>query len=444
MTTLVLNAKVVNEGSIFEGDVYISNGRIEKIDSNLQHIDASKVIDARGLHLLPGMIDDQVHFREPGLMHKADIATESAAAVAGGITSFMEMPNVLPPSINAEALSEKFMLASQKSIANYSFYLGANHHNIDDIKSVDVNRVCGVKVFMGASTGTLLVDDPIVLENIFKECPILIATHCEDSKLINQNYDRIASKYTGDIPMSEHPNIRNTEACYASSSFAVGLAKKFGSDLHVLHLTTAKELELFDSDPINKKKITAEACVHHLWFCDEDYSRLGSFIKCNPAIKSISDRAAIRQSVLDDVIDIIATDHAPHTREEKDNPYDKSPAGLPLVQHALLSLLELHNQGVFPLETIVRKISHNPAIRYKVKNRGFIREGFWADLVLVDLNAKTEVTDGNILYKCGWSPFENELFHSKIISTFVNGEEVYDGKKVQTRTRFSQELEFQR
>ncbi len=444
MTTLIVNARVVNRGTIADLDVLIKGGRIEKIGSDLQALSADKVVDARGCYLMPGMIDDQVHFREPGLTHKGEIATESAAAVAGGITSYMEMPNVMPPTVNADALANKFFLASQKSMANYSFYLGASHTNIDDIKSVDINRVCGVKVFMGASTGNLLVDDPIVLDAIFRECPILIATHCEDSKLIAKNYDIISRKYNSDIPMFEHPNIRDVDACYSSSSYAVDLAKKHGSNLHVLHLTTAKELSLFDVGPIEAKKITAEVCVHHLWFCDEDYTTLDSHIKCNPAIKSQTDRDALRAALLEDRIDIIATDHAPHTVAEKSNSYDEAPAGLPLVQHAMLSLLDLANQGIITLEEIVRKSSHNPALRYQVRDRGFIDEGFWADLVLVDLNGSTKVGKNNILYKCAWSPFENYIFGAKIMGTYVNGFEVYDGEEVKLGNRSAQELEFQR
>ena len=444
MTTLILNAKVVNRGVIADLDVFIKDGKIEKIDRDLQSLSADKIVDGRGCYLLPGMIDDQVHFREPGLTQKGEIATESAAAVAGGITSYMEMPNVMPPTVNAAALNNKFSRAAQKSLANYSFYLGASHTNIDDIKSVDINRICGVKVFMGASTGNLLVDDPKVLDAIFRECPILIATHCEDSKLIAKNYDAISSRYKSDIPMSEHPNIRDVSACYASSSYAVELAKKHGSDLHVLHLTTAKELSLFDVGPIEDKKITAEVCVHHLWFSQEDYAELGSLIKCNPAIKSKTDRAALRAAVSDDRIDIIATDHAPHTLAEKKNKYDNSPAGLPLVQHALLSLLDLYRQDIISLENIVCKASHNPAIRYKVCDRGFIDEGCWADLVLVDLNANTKVIGKDVLYKCGWSPFEGHCFGAKILGTYVNGEEVFDGDRVNLKSRPAQELEFRR
>ena len=444
MTTLILNAKVVNENSVKETDLLIKNGRIEELGSNLQHTKAAKVVDASGLFLLPGMIDDQVHFREPGLTHKAEIATESGAAVAGGITSFMEMPNVLPPTVNAPALEEKFLLASKKSVANYSFYLGASHENIEDIKRVDAARVCGVKVFMGASTGNLLVDDPKVLESIFQHSPILIATHCENSNLIKRNYARISRNYENGIPMSEHPNIRDVDACYASSSFAVDLAKRHGSNLHVLHLTTAKELSLFDKGPIDKKKITAEACVHHLWFTEDDYASLDSLIKCNPAIKSKDDRSALRKAISEEVIDIIATDHAPHTLEEKQKTYDDSPAGIPLVQHALLALLELCQQGVFSLETIVTKTSHNPARRYQISERGFIREGYWADLVLVDMRKNTKVSDEEVRYKCGWTPFKDVVFGAKIKATYINGEEVYDGSKVLTERRFAQELIFKR
>lgn len=443
-STLILNASVVNEGEQRTCDVLVKDGVITAIGSNLQHETADRVIDASGLHLLPGMIDDQVHFREPGLTHKGDIASESAAAVAGGITSYMEMPNVDPPTLNMEELDKKFARAAQRSVANYSFYLGASNHNIDEIRAVDPTRVCGVKVFMGASTGNLLVDDPEALDQIFRDCPILIATHCEDSRMIDANAERIGAQYDGMVPVEMHPVIRDEDACYASSFMAVELAKKHGSNLHVLHLTTEKELALFTAGDLADKRITAEACVHHLWFSDQDYPERGNRIKCNPAVKAQSDRDALREAVKNDVIDVIATDHAPHMLSEKEQLYTKAPAGLPLVEHALPMLLELYQQGVFTLEQVVQKACHNPAIRYQVANRGFIREGYAADLVLVDLNATQQIQDGSVRYKCGWTPFAGERFRARICQTFVNGEEVFDGTQVIANTGAAQELRFNR
>ncbi|WP_370280094.1 dihydroorotase [Pontibacterium sp.] len=443
-STLILNACVVNEGEQRTCDVLIKDGHIEAIGSDLQHEAADRVIDASGLHLLPGMIDDQVHFREPGLTHKGDIASESTAAVAGGITSYMEMPNVDPPTLNMDELGKKFARASQRSVANYSFYLGASNHNIDQIRAVDPTRVCGVKVFMGASTGNLLVDDPKALDLIFRDCPILIATHCEDSRMIDANAERISAQYGGKVPVEMHPVIRDVDACYASSSMAVELAKKHGSNLHVLHLTTEKELALFTAGNLADKRITAEACVHHLWFSDQDYPERGNRIKCNPAVKALSDRDALREAVRNDVIDVIATDHAPHLLSEKEQPYMQAPAGLPLVEHALPMLLELYQQGVFTLEQVVQKACHNPAIRYQVANRGFIREGYAADLVLVDLNATQQIQDGSVRYKCGWTPFTGERFRARICQTFVNGVEVFDGTQVIANTEAAQALSFNR
>ena len=443
-STLILNACVVNEGEQRTCDVLIKDGHIEAIGSDLQHEAADRVVDACGLHLLPGMIDDQVHFREPGLTHKGDIASESAAAVAGGITSYMEMPNVAPPTLNMDELGKKFARAAQRSVANYSFYLGASNHNIDQIRAVDPTRVCGVKVFMGASTGNLLVDDPKALDLIFRDCPILIATHCEDSWMIDANAERISAQYGGKVPVEMHPVIRDADACYASSSMAVELAKKHGSNLHVLHLTTEKELALFTAGNLADKRITAEACVHHLWFSDQDYSERGNRIKCNPAVKALSDRDALREAVRNDVIDVIATDHAPHLLSEKEQPYTQAPAGLPLVEHALPMLLELYQQGVFTLEQVVQKACHNPAIRYQVANRGFIREGYAADLVLVDLNATQQIQDGSVRYKCGWTPFTGERFRARICQTFVNGVEVFDGTQVIANTEAAQALSFHR
>ncbi len=443
-STLILNACVVNEGEQRTCDVLIKDGQIEAVGSNLQHKTADRVIDASGLHLLPGMIDDQVHFREPGLTHKGDIASESAAAVAGGITSYMEMPNVDPPTLDMDALERKFARAAQRSVANYSFYLGASNHNIDQIRAVDPTRVCGVKVFMGASTGNLLVDDPNALDLIFRDSPILIATHCEDSRMIDANAERISAQYGGEVPVEMHPLIRDVDACYASSAMAVALAQKHGSNLHVLHLTTAKELALFTAGDLADKRITAEACVHHLWFSDRDYPENGNRIKCNPAVKALSDRDALREAVRNDVIDVIATDHAPHLLSEKNQPYIQAPAGLPLVEHALAMLLELYHQGVFTLEQIVQKACHNPAIRYQVDQRGFIREGYAADLVLVDLNTEQQVEDESVRYKCGWTPFAGERFRARICHTFVNGIEVFDGSQVIANTDAAEALRFSR
>lgn len=418
---LLLNATLVNEGRIFQADVGIRDQRIATIAKDLSSHAAIQVMDATGLHLLPGMIDDQVHFREPGLTHKGDIATESAAAVAGGITTYMEMPNVNPLTINAQALEDKYQRAAGRSHANFAFYLGASNDNLEEIKNLDPQAACGVKVFMGASTGNMLVDNPEVLEGIFAHAPILVATHCEDSPMIQANEALAREKYGDDVPFSEHPYIRSEEACWKSSSFAVALAKKHGTRLHVLHITTAKELALFEPGALKGKRITAEACVHHLWFSEEDYARLGAQIKCNPAVKRKEDRDAILQAVAEGRIDIIATDHAPHTWEEKQGSYFKAPAGLPLVQHALPSLLDHYNAGRLSLETIVQKACHNPAEAFQVKDRGYLREGYFADLVLVDLQKETTVTKESLLYKCGWSPFEGHTFQSRIVTTFVNG-----------------------
>jgi len=443
MSLLITNAKVINEGQIQALDVYIDNGRIESIGADLSSTPADRVIDAQGLYLMPGMIDDQVHFREPGLTHKGNIASESRAAIAGGITSYMEMPNTNPITDSAEAVEEKYQRAATKSLANFAFYLGATNTNLEAIKSLDPNLASGVKVFMGASTGNMLVNDPKVLEGIFEHCPILIATHCEDTPMIEANAQKFRERYGDDIPIECHPEIRSREACLKSSSLAVSLAKTHGANLHVLHLTTADELKLFQAGDVRHKKITAEVCVHHLFFSSDDYARLGAQIKCNPAIKLPSDRAALQQAVLDDVIDIIATDHAPHTWEEKQGTYFKSPAGLPLVQHALLSLLEHHYNGSFSLEKIVQKTSHAVAQRYQVKDRGFIREGYWADLVLVDLHKPTTVSKDNILYHCGWSPFQGTTFHSSIVSTIVNGHVVFDQGALQDAP-LGQRLQFDR
>ena len=442
-TLLIKNARIVNEGQIYEGDLSVKNQRIERIDNNISAQPQDIVIDAKGKFLLPGMIDDQVHFREPGLTHKGTIASESRAAVAGGITSYMEMPNVTPATTTIEVLEKKFTIAKKHSLANYSFYLGATENNLDEIKQLNPAKHCGVKVFMGASTGNLLVENPIALEAIFKESPTLIVTHCESSPVIVKNFESITAQ--GYVPViTDHPKIRNTKACYTSSSYAVSLAKKYQSQLHVLHITTAKELSLFDSGPIENKHITAEACVHHLWFSDDDYSTLGNQIKCNPAVKSKADRAALIQALHTNHIDIIATDHAPHTWQEKQGDYNLAPAGLPLVEHALLSLFDHVHHNRLSLIQVVEKTAHNPAKRYAIEDRGFIREGYFADLVLVDMNKPTYVTNENSRYLCGWTPFHQHEFSSHIESTWVNGQQVYDGSNIIEHASLSKRLIFNR
>jgi len=421
---LISQATIVNEGKQFVGDVLIENGRIQKIAPKIE-VGADKVIDASGLMLLPGMIDDQVHFRDPGLTSKGDIATESKAAVAGGTTSFMDMPNVKPTTTTIENLEAKYQIGAEKAWTNYSFYFGATNDNLEELKQVNPKNVCGVKIFMGASTGNMLVDREQALRDIFTYSPTLITTHCEDTPMIKAQEEKYREQYGENIPMSAHPEIRCREACYKSSSFAVQLAKETGADLHILHLTTAEEMALFEPGPVEGKKITAEACVHHLWFTEEDYETRGTYIKCNPAIKKMSDREAIRQAVREGRIDIIATDHAPHTDEEKQNSYFMAPAGLPQVQQSLSALLDMVHDGVFDLETIVQKTAHNVAIRYQIEDRGYIREGYWADLVLVDMN-KPHVDDkAHNLYKCQWSPWEGHTFKSSVISTIVSGELKY-------------------
>ncbi len=420
-TLLIKETRIVNEGCTTEGDVLIRAGRIERIGSDIPADLADEVIDAGGLHLLPGLIDDQVHFREPGLTAKGDIATESAAAVAGGITSFMEMPNVKPPTTDRQALEDKYARATGRSRANFAFYLGATNDNIDEIRRLVPADACGVKMFMGASTGNMLVDDPEALEKVFAESPLLIATHCEDSPMIAINEQAMREKYGEDVPISEHPAIRSAEACYASSSLAVELAQRHDARLHVLHLTTGRELELFTPGPITGKAITAEVCVHHLFFDESRYADLGAQIKCNPAIKTAADREALLDAFVAGRLDVVATDHAPHLAEEKAGTYFNSPAGLPLVQHALLSLLEFVHDERFSLELVVAKSSHAVAELFGVAERGYIREGYHADLVLVDLNAEAVVSPDNILYKCGWSPFDGYRFRSSIAATLVNG-----------------------
>lgn len=430
-STLILNAKVVNEGKTFESDVLIKGDVIERIGTDLQSIRADQVVDANGTLLMPGAIDDQVHFREPGLTHKGNIFTESRAAVAGGVTSFMEMPNTLPPVFTQALLEDKYRIASNHSLANYSFFIGASNDNLEEVLKTDIKKVCGLKIFMGSSTGNLLVDNEKTLEGFFSRFPSLIAAHCEHEPTIRKNLEEFRARFGEAVPIHEHMNIRNEEACYRSSSFAVNLAKKYGTKLHVLHISTAKEVGLFDNSiPLQKKKITAEACIHHLWFNDNDYAKLGTKIKWNPAIKTENDRQAIFQGVLDNRIDVIATDHAPHTLEEKNNSYFMAPSGGPLVQHSVVAMLEFYHQGKISLEKIVEKTSHNPSVLFQLSNRGFVREGYFADLVLVDLNKPWTVTKENILAKCGWSPFEGQSFQSSIEKTWVSGHLAYDSGRI--------------
>jgi dihydroorotase len=421
MTILIKQATIVNEGHQFVADILIKDGFIERIDSSINQY-ADKVINAEGLHLLPGMIDDQVHFREPGLTHKANIYTESRAAVAGGITSFMEMPNTVPNTLTQELLADKYAIAAKTSLANYSFFMGASNDNLDEVLRTDAATVCGIKVFMGSSTGNMLVDNPVTLEKLFAECPMLIATHCEDEETIKSNLAHFKQLLGENIPVKLHPKIRSAEACYLSSSMAVELAKKHNTRLHILHISTERETHLFDNTiPLKDKKITAEACIHHLWFTDADYETKGNLIKWNPAVKTADDRDGILKAVLDGRIDIIATDHAPHTIEEKAKPYLDAPSGGPLVQHALPALLEMYHQGKITLAQIAEKTAHNPAICFNIEKRGYIREGYWADMVLVNLNSPQTVSKQNILYKCGWSPFEEQVFQSAIQHTIVSG-----------------------
>jgi dihydroorotase len=428
MSTIVIrNAAIVNEGTTFHGDMLIKHGRIERVGGMIYLKERFKEINAEGLHLLPGVIDDQVHFREPGLTHKADLFTESRAAVAGGITSFMEMPNTVPNTLTQKLLEEKYALAATKSLANYSFYMGVSNDNLDEVLRTDEENVCGIKIFLGSSTGNMLVDNPETLEAVFSLSPMLIALHCEDENTIRKNLEIFRSDYGEDIPVEFHPVIRSEEACYLSSSFAVQLAKKHGTRIHVLHISTGKETELFDNSmPLPKKKITSEACIHHLWFTNQDYKTLGNRIKWNPAIKTLNDREQILKAVLDNKIDVIATDHAPHTLEEKQQVYTKAPSGGPLVQHALPAMLELVHQKKITLEKVVEKMSHAPSLCFRLKERGFLREGYFADLVLVDLNHPWKVTRENLLYKCGWSPFEGVEFSSAVMHTLVNGIHVYN------------------
>ncbi len=427
---MITNAIIVNEGRQQKGSVLVGEGKIAGIYAGevpKEAIAGCEVIDAGGKYLLPGVIDDQVHFREPGLTHKGDIYSEARAAVAGGVTSYMEMPNTVPQTTTQERLAEKFALAGQRSLANYSFYIGATNENIDELLKTDFSRTCGVKVFMGSSTGNMLVDDRTTLENIFTQVPGLIAVHCEDEATIRKNTELFRAKYGEDVPIACHPAIRSDEACYRSSALAVELAHKHNTRLHVLHLSTAKEMQLFRNDTLlSQKRITAEVCVHHLWFSDTDYERYGTRIKWNPAIKTAADRNRLFECLLNGTIDVVATDHAPHTLAEKQNTYFKAPSGGPLVQHSLVTMLEFFHDHRITIEQVVEKMCHNPAILFGVKQRGYIREGYWADLILVDTAQEWQVEPGNILYKCGWSPFEGQKFRSAITHTWVNGNLVYN------------------
>jgi dihydroorotase len=443
MKTLIKNARIVNELQEFEGDVLITGERIEKIGREISAKNIDRLIDAKGRLLLPGVIDDQVHFREPGLTHKATIYSESRAAVAGGTTSYMEMPNTVPNTLTQELLENKYAIARNTSLANYSFYMGASNDNLEEVLKTDRQNVCGVKVFMGSSTGNMLVDNPRTLEGIFSKVEMLIATHCEDEATIQSNITKYKNIYGENVPFDKHPEIRSLEACFISSSLAVGLAKQYGSRLHVLHISTADELSLFDNTiPLSGKKITAEACIHHLWFSDEDYEDKKAWIKWNPAIKSRSDRDAILAAVLDNRIDVVATDHAPHTIEEKSGTYFNAPSGGPLVQHSLMAALELYKMGKFPLTRIAEKMSHHPAVLFDIVDRGFIREGYFADLVLVDMESPWTVNKTNILYKCDWSPFEGQQFSARVTHTFVSGHLAYENGRLD-ESQGGQRLEFQ-
>jgi len=428
---LIKNAKIVNEGLIFNGDILIENEYIKEISASISTTSADiRVIDAENNFVLPGVIDDQVHFREPGLTHKANIETESRAAIAGGITSFIEMPNTNPQTTTIEKLEEKFEIAAKTSYANYSFMFGGTNDNLDEILKVDAKNVAALKLFLGSSTGNMLVDNPEVLEKIFSSTDLLIAVHCEDEGTIQENLKQHIDAYGEDIPIKYHPIIRSEEACYLSSSKAIELAKKTGARLHVFHLSTGKETHLFSNkEKLKDKKITAEVCVHHLWFSDEDYDEKGALIKWNPAVKTKNDRADLWKALLDDRIDVIATDHAPHTAKEKENTYTKAPSGGPLVQHALVAMLEAYHQGKISIEKIVEKMCHNPSILFQIEKRGFIKKGYFADLVIVNANNPWTVNKDNILYKCGWSPFEATTFKSRVTHTFVNGSLAYKNSK---------------
>jgi dihydroorotase len=435
MKTLICNARIINEGRIFNGAVLIDGELIAKVFSDedipVEIVQGATVIDANGKYLIPGVIDDQVHFREPGLTHKGEIATESRAAVAGGVTSYMEMPNTNPQAVTQELLEQKYQRAAEVSAANYSFYMGATNDNLDEVLKTNGSDVCGIKIFMGSSTGNMLVDDENILSEIFRNTKLLVATHCEDEPTIIRNTAIYREKYGEFVPISAHPKIRSAEACFKSTAKAVELASKFGTRLHVLHLSTADEMKLFTSGPVSQKHITAEVCVHHLWFDEQDYITHGNLIKWNPAIKSAADKAALWEALLTDKIDVVATDHAPHTIQEKDHSYFKAPSGGPLVQHSLTAMLEMSHKGMISLEKVIEKMCHAPADLFRIDRRGYVREGYYADLVLVDPAQSWVVSHENILYKCGWSPFDGMEFSNQVTHTFVNGELVYvDGKVV--------------
>lgn len=444
-TVLIKNAKIVNEGLIFEGDVLIEGEYIKEIGQSISHKSSNcKVIDAEGNFLIPGAIDDQVHFREPGLTHKGTIASESRAAIAGGITSFIEQPNTVPNAVTQELLEQKYQIASQTSYANYSFMMGGTNDNLDEILKTNPKNVAGIKLFLGSSTGNMLVDNEATLEKIFSSTKMLIAVHCEDEATIKANLEKYKAEFGEDIPVTMHHLIRSEDACYISSSKAIALAKKTGARLHVFHLSTAKEMELFSNKiPLAEKQITAEVCIHHLWFSNEDYATKGNFIKWNPAVKTVADRDALWNALLNDTIDVIATDHAPHTLEEKSQKYTSAPSGGPLVQHAVVALFEAYHNGKISVEKIVQKMCHNPAIVFKIEKRGFIKEGYYADLAIVNPSKPWSVNKDNILYQCGWSPFEGANFKSRISHTFVNGQLVYENAKVK-EIKAGQRLQFDR
>ena len=442
MIQILKNASIINEGKISHGDILIKDARIEKVAKKINHKEA-KEIDCKGLHVIPGIVDDQVHFREPGLTHKANIATESAAAIAGGTTSFMEMPNTKPSATTQKELQKKYDTAAKTSHANYSFFMGASNDNVEEVLKTDRNNVCGLKIFMGSSTGNMLVDNRKTLNNLFSKVDMLIATHCEDEATIRKNMAQAIKKYgEKSLTASHHPIIRNADGCYKSSSLAIDLAKKHGTRLHILHISTAEEVKLFTNrKKLKNKKITAEVCVHHLSFNDSQYEQLGNKIKCNPAIKSKSDQEALWEALLSNRFDIIATDHAPHTANEKSKPYAQAPSGLPLVQHSLNLMLNHHKAGRISLERIIEKMCHAPAECFNLLERGYIREGYYADLAVVDLNKDWKVNKRNIKYKCGWSPLEGETMHGKVISTYVNGQRVFHNGRVLNK-RVGQRLQF--
>ncbi len=442
--TILRNARIVNEGVIIEGDILIKDNRIERVGGEISFPGRMNEIDAKGNYLLPGAIDDQVHFREPGLTHKGEIFTEARAAIAGGVTSYMEMPNTVPQATTQALLEDKYRRAAECSLANYSFFMGTTNHNLEEVLKTDPRNVCGIKIFMGSSTGDMLVDNAAILEAVFSRAPTLIATHCEDEATIRENMEAARRKYGEAVPPSQHPVIRSEEACWKSSSFAVALAQKHGTRLHVLHISTEKETHLFSNNiPLTEKRITAEACIHHLWFTEQDYLSKGNLIKWNPAVKKLSDREEIRKAVLDNRIDVIATDHAPHTLSEKEQPYFKCPSGGPLVQHALVAMLDGVHEGWITLEKVVEKMAHAPATLFNLKDRGFIREGYYADLVLVEMNSPWVVNSSNILYKCAWSPFTGHTFKSRVMKTFVNGHLVYDEGRI-NESQIGMRLKFDR